>query len=184
MIAELCSHMIALDCRQSQPIAELFTYNRRRSLVIECDCLRSYVNQALVTKYDTHQAVRTLIALHHGRKTKSESFASCRSRVNISDDSKIAWINAECNGIHCLLLFLRNLKVFAGFSDSSYSSVTGVNKIVNSIQINYLDQHIDQLSVGLLAQLVERYTGIAGVMGSNPVRAWIFFRSYFQLLVQ
>ena len=38
--------------------------------------------------------------------------------------------------------------------------------------------------VGLLAQLVERYTGIAEVMGSNPVRAWIFFRSYFQLPVQ
>ena len=28
----------------------------------------------------------TLIALHHGRKTKSESFASCRGRVNISGD--------------------------------------------------------------------------------------------------
>ena len=32
-------------------------------------------------------------------------------------------------------------------------------------------QHIDQLPVGLLAQLVERCTGIAEVMGSNPVRA-------------
>ena len=36
---------------------------------------------------------------------------------------------------------------------------------------------------GLLAQLVESYTGIAEVMGSNPVRAWIFFRSYLQLLI-
>ena len=36
-------------------------------------------------------------------------------------------------------------------------------------------QFIDQLPVGLLAQLVERCTGIAEVMGSNPVRAWIFF---------
>ena len=44
-------------------------------------------------------------------------------------------------------------------------------------------QFIDQLTVGLLAQLVERCTGIAEVMGSNPVRAWIFFRSYSQLLV-
>ena len=35
-------------------------------------------------------------------------------------------------------------------------------------------QFIDQLPVGLLAQLVERCTGIAEVMGSNPVRAWIF----------
>ena len=49
------------------------------------------------------------------------------------------------------------------------------------VQINHLilTQHNDQLSVGLLAQLVERCTGIAEVMGSNPVRAWIFFRPYF-----
>ena len=32
-------------------------------------------------------------------------------------------------------------------------------------------QFIDQLPVGLLAQLVERYTGIAEVMGSNSVGA-------------
>ena len=35
-------------------------------------------------------------------------------------------------------------------------------------------QHNDQLPVGLLAQLVERCTGIAEVMGSNPVQARIF----------
>ena len=29
----------------------------------------------------------------------------------------------------------------------------------------------DQLSVGLIAQLVEHYTGITEVMGSNPVQA-------------
>ena len=40
-------------------------------------------------------------------------------------------------------------------------------------------QFIDQLPVGLLAQLVERCTGIAEVMGSNPVRAWIFFQVLF-----
>ena len=33
--------------------------------------------------------------------------------------------------------------------------------------------------VGFLAQLVERCTGIAEVMSSTPVRALIFFRSYF-----
>ena len=42
--------------------------------------------------------MRTLIALHHGRKTKSESFTSCRGRVNISGGRKIARINVECNG--------------------------------------------------------------------------------------
>ena len=33
------------------------------------------------------------------------------------------------------------------------------------------NQRYDQLPVGLLARLVERYTGIAEVMGSNPVQA-------------
>ena len=32
---------------------------------------------------------------------------------------------------------------------------------------------------GLLAQLVEHWTGIAEVIGSNPVQGWIFFRPYF-----
>ena len=41
------------------------------------------------------------------------------------------------------------------------------------------NQHSDQFPVGLLAQLVEHCTGIAEVMGSNPVQAWIFFRPYF-----
>ena len=36
--------------------------------------------------------MHTLIALHHGRKTKSESFTFCRGRVNISGGSKIARI--------------------------------------------------------------------------------------------
>ena len=41
------------------------------------------------------------------------------------------------------------------------------------------NQHRVQLPVGLLAQLVEHCTGIAAVMGSNPVQAWIFFRPSF-----
>ena len=41
-----------------------------------------------------------------------------------------------------------------------------------------------QLGPGqMLAQLVEPCTGIAEVMGSDSVRAWIFFKSYFQLIV-
>ena len=44
-------------------------------------------------------------------------------------------------------------------------------------------QFIDQLPVGLLAQLVEPCTGIAEVMGSLLYGPEIFFRSYLQLLV-
>ena len=55
-----------------------------------------YNKKTLVQRY-TPGGVRTLIALHHGRKTKSESFASCRGRLNISGGSEIAWMNVECN---------------------------------------------------------------------------------------
>ena len=34
------------------------------------------------------------------------------------------------------------------------------------------------LPVGLLAQMVERYTSIAEVKGLNPVQAWIFFQAF------
>ena len=43
------------------------------------------------------------------------------------------------------------------------------------------NQHNNQLPVGLLAQLVEHCTGIAEVMGSNSVQAWIFFQALFSL---
>ena len=43
----------------------------------------------------------------------------------------------------------------------------------------YLDPIHYQLPVCLLAQLVERCTGNAEVMGSNPVRAW---KNFFQVL--
>ena len=33
--------------------------------------------------------------------------------------------------------------------------------------------------LGLFAQLVEHFTGIAEVMGSNPIQVWMFFRPYF-----
>ena len=37
-------------------------------------------------------------AVKHGRKTKSESFASYRGLVNIAGGRKIARIKVECNG--------------------------------------------------------------------------------------
>ena len=42
--------------------------------------------------------VRTLIALHHGRNTTSESFVSCRGRVNVFGGSELAWISVDGNG--------------------------------------------------------------------------------------
>ena len=51
------------------------------------------------------------------------------------------------------------------------SSQLGAGHITNS--------QYDQLPVSLIAQLVEHCTGIAEVMGSNAVQAWIFFRLSF-----
>ena len=42
-----------------------------------------------------------------------------------------------------------------------------------------LTELTNELPVGLLAQLVKHCTGIAKIMGSNPIRTWIFFRPYF-----
>ena len=59
------------------------------------------------------------------------------------------------------------------------SSDIWLSYIQSCIFTTSLNQHNDQLPVGLLAQLVEHCTGIAEVMGSNPVQAWIFFRPSF-----
>ena len=60
-----------------------------------------------------------------------------------------------------------------------FLNCTEFTVIDSSLQRFSKNQHSDQLPVGLLAQLVEHCTGIAEVMGSNPVQAWIFFRPYF-----
>ena len=65
-----------------------------------------------------------------------------------------------------------------GLESDPRSNVHYFNTSLSAVQI--YDFHIfftiysslhDQLPVGLLAQLVERCTGIAKVMGSNPVQA-------------
>ena len=42
----------------------------------------------------------------------------------------------------------------------------------------------NQLVTSLLAQLVEHYTSVTEVMGSNPVQAWTFFQALFSLLLK
>ena len=57
-------------------------------------------------------------------------------------------------------------------------STTELSSQLGAISQVYLEP-TETLAVGLLAQLVEQCTGIAEVIGSNPVHAWIFFRPYF-----
>ena len=49
----------------------------------------------------------------------------------------------------------------------------------SSVDVFITSQHNGQLPLGLLAQLVEHGTGVAEIMGSNPVQAWIYFRPHF-----
>ena len=93
-------------------------------------------------------------------------------------------------------LFFQNMQIYVNMKAifSVMNTTWAVVKILSAVQIydfhiftvvysplhgfNW-NQHNNQFLVGLLAQLVERCTGIAEVMGSNPVQAWIFFRPYF-----
>ena len=53
----------------------------------------------------------------------------------------------------------------------SFTSLSAVQIYDFHIFLTIYSSLHDQLPVGLLAQLVERCTGIAEVMGSNPVQA-------------
>ena len=46
--------------------------------------------------------------------------------------------------------------------------------ILHLLRVYITNSQCDQLPDGLIAQLVEHCTGIAEVMGSNPVLAWMF----------
>ena len=62
-----------------------------------------------------------------------------------------------------------------------FQACTGFKPMTSAIpvQSHFMGLFRTNMIVGLLAQLVEHCTGIAEVMGSNPVQAWISFRPYF-----
>ena len=62
----------------------------------------------------------------------------------------------------------------------SLLGVKGIFTIIYSSLLGFIwNQHNNQLPVSLSAQLVEHCTGIAEVMGSNPVQAWVFWSLIF-----
>ena len=57
--------------------------------------------------------------------------------------------------------------------------VVAMRKLTVFIIHGYItNSQYDQLPVGLIAQLLEHCTSIAGVMGSNPVQAWTFSQAF------
>ena len=56
--------------------------------------------------------------------------------------------------------------------------------IYSSLRRLIWNQHNDQLPVGLLANLIGYCSGIAEVMGSNPVQAWLVFSGLNSLLLK
>ena len=96
-----------------------------------------------------------------------------------------AWIFFRLSFRNCLSCVV-TAKIFLLFDLSS-----AVQIYVSYIYIHLFILHgyitnsqYDQLPVGLIAQLVEHCTGIAEVMGSNPVQAWIFFQAFFSQLLK
>ena len=82
---------------------------------------------------------------------------------------------------------LRNLRSCEKKAWKKFRLERDSNPCVSYIYINLFilygyitNSQYDQPPVGLIAQLVEHCTGIAEVMGSNPVQAWIFFRLSFR----
>ena len=67
---------------------------------------------------------------------------------------------------------------------SSSSENEAWKKIDSSLHGFITNQQNNQLLIGLLAQLVEHWTGIAEVIGSNPIQGWIFFSALFLLLLK
>ena len=64
-----------------------------------------------------------------------------------------------------------------GSSNKQYSYIITLVRL--SLHGFFANQQNDQLSVGLLAQLVEHCTVTAEVMGSTPVQAWFFLSFNF-----
>ena len=66
------------------------------------------------------------------------------------------------------------------FKDVTKRNLRKSKEILTSETGGYVtNSQYGQLLVGLLAQLVEHCTGVAEVMGSNPVQAWIFLGFLF-----
>ena len=87
--------------------------------------------------------------------------------------------NSPCSCLSCVL----TARIFVLFNLSSAVQIYDVSYIHFHLFIihGYItNSQYDQLPVGLIAQLVEHCTGIAEVMGSNPVQASIFFRLSFR----
>ena len=67
-------------------------------------------------------------------------------------------------------------------SRSIVSSVSAVIKF-KLLKKKKANSQSGQLPVGLIAQLVQHFFGIAEVMGSNPVQPDFFFFFFFQALI-
>ena len=101
--------------------------------------------------------------------------SSCNKRRGIFKTGTIFWV----------LLFgspsYRYHNGFVALCKSHKKKRFEKRKLLNWEYYEFTSSQHDQLPVGLIAQLLEHCTGIAEVMGSNPVQACIFFRLSFRI---
>lgn len=90
----------------------------------------------------------------------------------ISNGNVLLLASASCETIiNCICCpSINNIYLHGGVSDDHPS----YKKTCVVIKIKPLNPQNDQLSIGLLAQLVEPCTGIAEVMSSTPAQAYVF----------
>ena len=85
-------------------------------------------------------------------------------------------LNASSNTINCKWIYERSY-IWTAEKDMIYDWSSQLHTQPKSWElVKFVSSQIDQLPDGLIAQSVEHCNGIAEVMGSNPVQAWIFFR--------
>ena len=96
-----------------------------------------------------------------GPSSEQVASSSCRQLFYLL--RVFAWNSFHCTSVH-MYQFTVN--------ENQYSSTNHIihNKVYSH---NTFYSQRGQLPVGFIAQLLEHYTGITEVMGSNPVQAWI-----------
>ena len=85
--------------------------------------------------------------------------------------SGLNFFQALISQLHKLCTTAMINHVFISFSAVQIYDLSYIHLHSSSSTGYITNSQRDQLSVGLIAQLVEHFTGIAEVMGSNPVQA-------------
>ena len=102
------------------------------------------------------------------------------TQLTVSSCEKKAWKKIQAwMGFDPMTSAMPFCDAFLSFCSSKYMFDSYIHIHLFILHGYITNSQYDQLPVSLIAQLLEHYTGIAGVMDLNPIQAWIFFRLSF-----